>query len=304
MEAARGCEASAEAARVGWVGAGSLEPAARSPRRTAAEIERGCWQERERTGWGPRLIAGETGVAHSTVHAILRRHGCSRPPRRRARVLSLRVAVPGRSAAHGRQALPALPAPRARRHRRRAPDHADKIATRSATTTSTRSSTTTHGWPTASCSPTRRAATVTAFLERALAWFAAHDITIRRLMTDGAWGYTRNRALRELLASAASATSSPRPTRRAGTARSSASTRRWNANGPRACATATAPPETERCHTGCATTTSADPTAHSAANPRSAALTTSQGRTARSASGPGGRPCGPRNGRGRGEDPR
>src|SRR4029450_13067013 len=32
---------------------------------------------RERTGWGPRLIAGETGVAHS----ILRRHGRSRPPR-------------------------------------------------------------------------------------------------------------------------------------------------------------------------------------------------------------------------------
>ena len=36
---------------------------------------------RERTGWGPRLIAGETGVAHSTVHAILKRHGCSRAPR-------------------------------------------------------------------------------------------------------------------------------------------------------------------------------------------------------------------------------
>ena len=36
---------------------------------------------RERTGWGPRLIAGETGVAHSTVHAILKRHGRSRVPR-------------------------------------------------------------------------------------------------------------------------------------------------------------------------------------------------------------------------------
>ena len=36
---------------------------------------------RERTGWGPRLIAGEIGVAHSTVHAILKRHGCSRTPR-------------------------------------------------------------------------------------------------------------------------------------------------------------------------------------------------------------------------------
>jgi transposase len=50
----------------------------RSPRRTSAEIERQVCEARERTGWGPRLIAGETAVAHSTVHAILKRHGCSR----------------------------------------------------------------------------------------------------------------------------------------------------------------------------------------------------------------------------------
>jgi transposase InsO family protein len=45
-----------------------------------------------------------------------------------------------------------------------------------------------------------RAATVTAFLERALAFFAAHGITGRRLMTDNAFTYTKNRSLRELLA--------------------------------------------------------------------------------------------------------
>ena len=44
-----------------------------------------------------------------------------------------------------------------------------------------------------------RAATVTAFVERALAWFAGHGITTRRLMTDGALTYRRNRALAELL---------------------------------------------------------------------------------------------------------
>jgi transposase InsO family protein len=44
-----------------------------------------------------------------------------------------------------------------------------------------------------------KAGTVTAFLQRALAWFAGHDITCRRLMTDGAWSYTRNAVLRELL---------------------------------------------------------------------------------------------------------
>ena len=44
-----------------------------------------------------------------------------------------------------------------------------------------------------------RAATVTAFVQRALAWFADHGITTRRLMTDGAWSYTHNRALADLL---------------------------------------------------------------------------------------------------------
>ena len=53
----------------------------RCARRTDAETERRVCQARERTGWGPRLLAGETGVAHSTVHAILVRHGLSRRPR-------------------------------------------------------------------------------------------------------------------------------------------------------------------------------------------------------------------------------
>jgi transposase InsO family protein len=41
---------------------------------------------------------------------------------------------------------------------------------------------------------------VTSFLERALAAFAAHGISVKRLMTDNAWSYTHNRSLRELLA--------------------------------------------------------------------------------------------------------
>lgn len=44
-----------------------------------------------------------------------------------------------------------------------------------------------------------QAATVTAFVARALAWFETHGIGCKRLMTDGAWAYTRNRALREIL---------------------------------------------------------------------------------------------------------
>jgi len=44
-----------------------------------------------------------------------------------------------------------------------------------------------------------RAATVTAFVARALAWFDARGITARRVMTDGAWSYTHNTSLRALL---------------------------------------------------------------------------------------------------------
>jgi transposase InsO family protein len=45
-----------------------------------------------------------------------------------------------------------------------------------------------------------RAATVTAFTERALAWFQSNGIYAKRLMTDNAFTYLHNRSLRELLA--------------------------------------------------------------------------------------------------------
>jgi hypothetical protein len=44
-------------------------------------LTRRVCQARERTDWGPRLLVAETGVAHSTLSAILKRHGCSRAPR-------------------------------------------------------------------------------------------------------------------------------------------------------------------------------------------------------------------------------
>ena len=53
----------------------------RSPRMlSAAEQDRIC-EVRKRTGWGPRLIAGEVGHPHRTVHRTLQRRGCSRRPR-------------------------------------------------------------------------------------------------------------------------------------------------------------------------------------------------------------------------------
>jgi transposase InsO family protein len=45
-----------------------------------------------------------------------------------------------------------------------------------------------------------RAATVTSFVERAIAFYAQQGVSAKRLMTDNAFVYVNNRSLRELLA--------------------------------------------------------------------------------------------------------
>ncbi len=154
---------------------------------------------RERTGWGPRLIAGELGLSHSTVHAILRRHGCSRPARApRERFRRYEWPCPGD--------LLHMDVKRYPRFRR--PGHAiigDRRASRLQRTNPLG-----HDYFHAIVDDHSRlvygelladekAATVTAFTERGLAWFAGHGIAARRLMTDGAMVYRRNRSLRALL---------------------------------------------------------------------------------------------------------
>jgi transposase InsO family protein len=177
-----------------WALDGSSRPH-RSPRRTAPEVEARVCAARERTGWGPRLIAGETGVAHSTVHAILRRHGRSRAPRStRPQFVRYEWPCPGD--------LLHMDVKRYPRFRR--PGHAvtgdrrDKARGRLG-----------HDYFHAMVDDhsrlaygellnDERAATTTAFVERALAWFAGQGIATRRVMTDGAWNYTHNAALRAL----------------------------------------------------------------------------------------------------------
>ena len=62
----------------------------------APDLELRVCGERRRAGWGARLIAGTTGVAHSTVHAILVRHGLSRAPtQRRGEVCRYEWPCPG-----------------------------------------------------------------------------------------------------------------------------------------------------------------------------------------------------------------
>ena len=51
-----------------------------SPRLLAAELQERICACRRETGWGPRLVAGATGFSHSTVWKVLRRAGISRRP--------------------------------------------------------------------------------------------------------------------------------------------------------------------------------------------------------------------------------
>jgi len=52
----------------------------RSPRLLAAELQERICACRRKTGWGPRLVAGATGFAHSTGWKLLKRAGLSRRP--------------------------------------------------------------------------------------------------------------------------------------------------------------------------------------------------------------------------------
>jgi len=171
----------------------------RSPARTPAAIERRVCAERRRTGWGPRLIAGTTGVAHSTVHAILRRHHLSRIPKApREAVVRFEWPCPGDLLQMDTKRFARFTRPGHRvtgdRHRTGAEkrmgvgwefchsiiDDHSRIAY-------------------SELHDDERAATVVAFLRRALAFYTELGITAQRLQTDNAWTYTHNNELAGLL---------------------------------------------------------------------------------------------------------
>jgi transposase InsO family protein len=172
----------------------------RSPRRCSDELERRVCEERRRTGWGPRLVAGAVGVPPSTVHAVLRRHGLSRPERaEREPVRRYEWPCPGD--------LIQVDTKRLARFAR--PGHkVTGVRDRSGAEKRMRV-----GWEFCHSAiddhsriaytelhRDERAATVVGFVERALAFFAAHGIAVQRLQTDNAWIYTHNNALAALLA--------------------------------------------------------------------------------------------------------
>jgi transposase InsO family protein len=175
----------------------------RSPRQLAPEFEEAICACRRQTGWGPRLVAGATGFAHSTVWKMLKRAGISRPPRA--------VKEPA-----NRYEWPCpgdlLHMDTSRYARFLRPGHR-VTGDRSQRSRHWMSPETRVGYDFAHAivddhsrlayvelHPDEKAATITAFLERALAFYAEHRIVAKRLMTDNGFGYVKNRSLRELLA--------------------------------------------------------------------------------------------------------
>ena len=173
-----------------------------SPRRLSAELEERICSCRRSTGWGPRLVAGATGFAHSTVWKVLKRAGLSRPPK------------PAKDPAH-RYEWPCpgelLHMDTSRYARFLRPGHR-VTGDRSQQSRRWMRPDTRVGYDFAHAivddhsrfayvelHEDEKAATVTAFVERALGFFEQHGIQAKRLMTDNGFSYVKNRSLRELL---------------------------------------------------------------------------------------------------------
>jgi transposase len=175
----------------------------RSPRELPAALQERICACRRETGWGPRLVAAATGFAHSTVWKVLHRAGISGPARA-AREPANRYEWPcpgdllhmdvSRYARFSRPGH-AVTGDRSQRSRnwmrpetRVGYDYAHAIVDDHSRLAYVE------------LHDDEKAATVTGFTGRALAFFAAHGIVAKRLMTDNGFSYVKNRSLRELLA--------------------------------------------------------------------------------------------------------
>jgi transposase InsO family protein len=166
---------------------------------SVADHDRVC-RARERTGWGPRLIAVEVGMAHATVSRCLVRRGCSRRPTpARGEVFRHEWPCPGDLLQMDTKQFPRFSRPghavtgdRARTGAEKRERVGVELA-HSVIDDHTRVAYT-------ELHPDERATTVTAFLARALAFYRRVGIEPRRVQTDNHYSYVKNRSLRELLA--------------------------------------------------------------------------------------------------------
>jgi transposase InsO family protein len=171
----------------------------RSPGMLAAAEQQRICAERRRTGWGPRLIASLVGHPHSTVHAALRRHGLSRPPKApREAVVRYEWPCPGDllhmdTKRFGRFSRPGH-AVTGDRHTTAA-DKREKVGYEFA-----HSIVDDHSrYAITELHSDERGETVVAFVRRALDELGALGVRPKRILTDNAWIYTHNRALADLL---------------------------------------------------------------------------------------------------------
>ena len=169
----------------------------RSPRQLAPELAEAICSCRRKTGWGPRLVGGATGHAHSTVWKVLRRAGISgRPGPVREPANSYEWPCPGDllhmdTSEYARFQRPGHRVTGDRRSQDRL--HRDGVDFVHAIVDD-------HSrLAYAEIHDDETAATVVGFLARALVFYRDHGITPKRLMTDNAWAYVRSRELRRLL---------------------------------------------------------------------------------------------------------
>ncbi len=168
-----------------------------SPRQLTPELAEAICACRLKTGWGPRLVAGATGFAHSTVWKVLKRAGLSRPRRpRREPANRYEWPCPGDLlhldvSEYVRFKRPGHRLTGDRRSQDRVPDGVDHV--HAIVDDHSRLAY-------AEVHPDARAQSAAGFLERALAFYEGHGISAKRLLTDNAWAYTRGRAFRDVLA--------------------------------------------------------------------------------------------------------
>lgn len=200
----------------------------RSPNRTRPPVERKVLHLRVKKRWGPARIAGRLGLAPSTCHAILRRagvarlahldRGTGRPVRR------YEHANPGDLVHVDVKKLGNIPDGGGHRTVGRARGIRNRAAT-TGTHRGTRDRSPRLGYAylhTALDDHSRLAyteiltdetrETATAFWQRAHAWFTAHGITVRRVITDNGSCY-RSRLWRDTLTAAGISVKKTRPYR-------------------------------------------------------------------------------------------
>jgi transposase len=171
------------------------------PARSSELVHDRVCEARRRTGWGPRLIASELQMPHATVSRCLARRGLSRAPKGpREAVCRFEWPCPGDLLQMDVKRFARFTRPGHRvtgdRYRsgkeRRArvgweyahsmiDDHSRLVYTE--------------------LLGDEQAPTVTGFVQRALAFYAAHGIVAKRLQSDNHFSYTKNHSLRELLES-------------------------------------------------------------------------------------------------------